>query len=374
MDASQANIWILKANFKPDNYGLLSGILEDAISSWSMEVTILLGANKDLESEKDQGSYTSLLRKGARLIQGTIAMVDANDVENIIDDLCTTTSPCTSPALNASQPTQRHRTLSDESAGRIVTAAELGLHFRRATTVPYNSFLWKMLRHLVDVISPNSHISYPTSFMGFTKAVWTDLMVQFANYWERKEMIPLIDIFGELPDEPACGDYDDSGSQTKPAFIDFRFNLLHQKLTMVNCCIARELTRREDDLSLSPPFSKPTSPSSIDSTSEEARPVLPEDHSGSKQTSVSGSAEPEGDTAKDATVDSKIAEDKQASLAEAVGAMDLGTGSNTLETTKATPPVVYQGKGGLKPYKDLKLLVTGEPMMIPKLQVRNSPC
>jgi hypothetical protein len=385
MDASQANIWILKSNFKPDDYGLLSGILEDAISSWSMEMTSLLGANKDLESEKDQGSYTSLLRKGARLIQGTIAMVDASDVENIVEDLFTAPSPCASTAPNTSQPTQRRRTLSEKSTGRIVTAAELGLHFRRATTVPYNSFLWKMLRHLVDVISPNSHISYPTSLMGFIKAVWADLMVQFDGCWERKEMIPLVDIFGELPDEPACGDYDDSGSQTKIAFIDFRYNLLHQKLTMVNCCIARELTRRQDDSSPSPPSSTPTSPSSIGSTSEKEVPVLPKEQSGSKRTSVSELVAPEDDTLMDATADNKTpddssgssncsSEDRQTPLAEALGVKDLSTGSDTLGTTKSTPPVVYQGKGGLKPYKDLKLLATGEPLMIPKLQVRKSHC
>ncbi|KAG9067430.1 Rab3 GTPase-activating protein catalytic subunit [Linnemannia hyalina] len=375
MDASQANIWILKAIFKPDDYGLLSVILEDAISSWSAEVTSLLEANKDLESDKDQGSYTSLLRKGARLIQGTIAMVDASDVENIIDDLCTTPSPSTAPVPATSQPTQRHRSLSQGHVGQIVTAAELGLHFRRATTVPYNSFLWKMLRHLVDVISPNSHISYPTSFMGFTKAVWADLLVQFADYWKRKEMIPLIDIFGGVTDE---FDDESSGTPTKTAFIDFRFNLLHQKLTMINCCIARELARQQDDPSPSPSSSTPTSPLSTGIASEEASPVLPKEQPEATQASLLGSPEPEDDTAKDTIADDKASvdsssstssvEEKQEALAEAVGAVDLNLGNDSPEMTEATLPAVRQGKGGLKPYKDLKLLVTGEPLMIPKLQ------
>ncbi|KAF9155433.1 Rab3 GTPase-activating protein catalytic subunit [Linnemannia schmuckeri] len=379
MDASQANIWILKAIFKPDDYGMLSVILEDAISSWSAEVTSLLEANKDLESDKDQGSYTSLLRKGARLIQGTIAMVDVNDVENIVDDLCTTPPPSASPAPASSQPTQRHRTFSQGSAGRIVTAAELGLHFRRATTVPYNSFLWKMLRHLVDVISPNSHISYPTSFMGFTKAVWADLLVQFDNYWKRKEMIPLIEIFGGMTDESDDGDNESSGVPIKTAFIDFRFNLLHQKLTMINCCIARELARRQDDPSPSPPTSSstPTSPST-GSASEEATPVQPKEQPEAKGDVLSGSSELEDNTSKDAIADDKArpdssgstnaVEEKSEALNEAVGAMNLSVCSDSPEATKAMPLVAHQGKGGLKPYKDLKLLATGEPLMIPKLQ------
>ncbi|KAF8939737.1 Rab3 GTPase-activating protein catalytic subunit [Haplosporangium gracile] len=384
MDANQANIWILKAIFKPDDYGMLSVILEDAISSWSVEVTSLLEANKDLESDKDQGSYTSLLRKGARLIQGTIAMVDVNDVENIVDDLCTTSSPSASPPPTSSQPTQRQRTFSQGSAGRIVTAAELGLHFRRATTVPYNSFLWKMLRHLVDVISPNSHISYPTSFMGFTKAVWADLLVQFDDYWRRKEMIPLIDIFGGVSDESDDGDNESSGAPIKTAFIDFRFNLLHQKLTMINCCIAWELARRQDDPSPSPSSSTPTAPSSTCNASEETIPVLPKEQPEAKRDLLPESPELEDNTSVDAIADDKARADSSGStsgvegkpeaLNEAMGAMNLSVCSDSPEATKATPPVAHQSKGGLKPYKDLKLLATGELLMVPKLQAANPGC
>ncbi|KAF9124212.1 Rab3 GTPase-activating protein catalytic subunit [Mortierella sp. 14UC] len=393
MDASQANIWILKALFKPDDYGLLSGILEDAVSSWSMEVSNLLGSSKDQAEEKDEGSYTSLLRKGARLIQGTIAMVDASDVENIVDDLCTPPPPfaSSSPNINnndaASQPANRHRqrTQSQEKAVRVVSAAELGLHFRRATTVPYNSFLWKMLRHLVDVISPNSHISYPTSFMGFTKAVWADLLMQFDGYWERKEMIPLIDIFGEGLDESVYYEDDGSGFPTKPAFIDFRFNLLHQKLSMINCCISRELARRQDEQSSPPSSSTPASTSSDSSASGESNPVLTKEQPSPKPASVSGSAEPGGDASKDATEDdttltdsssSTSADETQEALAEALVEMDINASSTSIKTTAAAPPpkddsdttTSRQGEGGLKPFKDLKLLATGAPLMIPKLQ------
>ncbi|KAF9906522.1 Rab3 GTPase-activating protein catalytic subunit [Linnemannia zychae] len=433
MDASQANIWILKALFKPDDYELLSGILEDAVSSWSMEISNLLGSSKDQASDKDERSYTSLLRKGARLIQGTIAMVDASDVENIVEDLCTTPSPSASPSTSTdshnsvSHPADR-RTQSQEKAGRVVPAAELGLHFRRATTVPYNSFLWKMLRHLVDVISPNSHISYPTSFMGFTKAVWADLLVQFEGYWERKEMIPLIDIFGEGLDGSLYWEDDGSGSPTKPAFIDFRFNLLHQKLSMINCCIFREISRQQDEQSSSP---SSTSVSSADSSSEESNPVLPNGQSSPKSALVSGSSESGDDVPKEATADGTAATDEiaatgetadtdekpateetptasetaatdeaattgetaaadgaaatssspsadgsQEAMAEALGEMDISASSTSSKTTAATPSpkggnettTSRQGEGGLRPFKDLKVLATGAPLMIPKLQ------
>ncbi|KAG0278515.1 Rab3 GTPase-activating protein catalytic subunit [Linnemannia exigua] len=391
MDASQANIWILKAIFKPDDYGLLSGILEDAVSSWNVEVKSLLGASKDQASEKGEGSYTSLLMKGARLIQGTIAMVDASDVENIVDDLCTTPSPSASITpyndnTNAAlQPTQRQRSHSQGTTDRVISAAELGLHFRRATTVPYNSFLWKMLRHLVDVISPNSHISYPTSFMGFTKAVWADLLMQFDVYWERKEMIPLIDIFGEAVDEYASDDDDGSGSLIKATFIDFRFNLMHQKLSMINCCISWELALRQDEQSSSPSPTTSTS-SSADSAAEESSPELPKEQPSLKPTSVSGSAEPGDDAPMVATADDTKpsdsinrgsgAEVKHDALAESLGEMDINASATLPKSTTATPPpkdavetkISHHSEGGLKPFKDLKLLATGAPMMVPKLQ------
>jgi hypothetical protein len=318
-------------------------------------------------------------------------MVDASDVENIIDDLCTTPSSSTPPCPDinnhnaASGLTNRYqRTQSQEKTGRVVSAAELGLHFRRATTVPYNSFLWKMLRHLVDVISPNSHISYPTSFIGFTKAVWADLLVQFDGYWERKEMIPLIDIFGEGLDESMYYEDDRSGSLTKPAFIDFRFNLLHQKLSMVNCCISRELARRQDE-QVPSPSSTPATPRG-DSSSEEPDLVLPKGQSNSRPVSMSGSTELEDDASKDATEDATTpsniisisnVDETQEALAKSLDKMDVNASSTSPNTTVAIPSpkddcdaiTLPQGEGGLKPFRDLKLLATGAPLMIPKLQV-----
>ncbi|KAF9178014.1 hypothetical protein BGZ51_008181 [Haplosporangium sp. Z 767] len=252
MDANQANIWIINATFKADDYGLLSGMLEDIISSWNMEVSSSAEAsNKHQESDKDQSSYISMLRRGARLIQGSIAMVDAADVDNIVKTLLSISTP--------SQPLQEQpehtRTLSDESTIRVVSAAELGLHFRHATTVPYGSFLWKMLQQLIDVLVPNSHISYPTTFMGFLKAVWAELLKRFSEHWEQKRMIPWVDIYSEpSPPERRQGDESilsrDEQSQeqkSRGATIDLRFTLLHQKLAMINCCIAREHDRNQEE-------------------------------------------------------------------------------------------------------------------------------
>jgi hypothetical protein len=124
----------------------------------------------------------------------------------------------------------------------------LGLLFRHATTVPYNSFLWKMVQHLLDVISPNSDISYATSVMGFLKVLWSELLKKLYQHWEDSQLIPLVDIFGDgySHQTRTNSDVAENEPEKKPVAIDLRYNLLHQKLSMLNCCIARQIARNRD--------------------------------------------------------------------------------------------------------------------------------
>ncbi|KAF9152879.1 Rab3 GTPase-activating protein catalytic subunit [Linnemannia schmuckeri] len=233
MDASYANIWILHATFKEGDYGILSGIMEDAIASWSSE-SVRQG-RADGKAPKDQTYSDALLNKGAKLIQGTITMVDTMDVENIIDALFE--MPVVEPSTKSTPTTK----LETECGVRIIPASELGLHFKHATTVPYNSFLWRMIQYLLDVISPNSNISYATSVMGFLKVLWSELLKQFYARWENSLLIPMVDIYGGT-----CESESGSDGERKPVAIDLRYNLLHQKLSMLNCCIARQITRNKE--------------------------------------------------------------------------------------------------------------------------------
>lgn len=234
MDAGYANIWVLNATFKEGDYGILSGIMEDAIASWSSES---VGRGRaDGKAQKDQTYSGALLNKGAKLIQGTITMVDTMDVENIVDalfEMPVVEPPATSTASNK---------IETECGVRIIPASELGLQFKYATTVPYNSFLWRMIQYLIDVISPNSEISYATSVMGFLKVLWSELLKQFYTRWENSRLIPMVDIYGGGAYESEAG----SGGERKPVAIDLRYNLLHQKLSMLNCCIARQIVRNKE--------------------------------------------------------------------------------------------------------------------------------
>ncbi|KAF9961595.1 Rab3 GTPase-activating protein catalytic subunit [Mortierella alpina] len=414
MDASQANIWLLKASFRTDDYGILCGILEDVIASWSMEASSSLRvSSKDQgSSEKEHHSYGSLLRKGARIIQGTIAMVDAVDVLNIVQALFPKSAQ-TSAETRPTMPTpsgRRHAPSAGGSSTRIVSAAELSLHFRHATIVPHNSFLWKMIKHLVDVVSPDSHITYPTSFMGFLKAVWTEVIKELESHWERGQMIPLVDIYSasepdsDVADE-AAPDSDTDPLQQEPRIeaIDLRFNLMHQKLSMINCCIARERRQNQNHQPQSPApelsardssayFSASSSPASspVSSTASSSKPsgesvplvassspAMPSNSQESIRVEHSAADEQEPrDIAKDNEQDSEV---------QAVDTNDVGDNG---EISPSTAPVSLEGEvasgtdlaetplddpiareGALKRLGDLTLLETGAPLMIPRLQV-----
>ncbi|KAG0088466.1 Rab3 GTPase-activating protein catalytic subunit [Podila epicladia] len=247
MDACNANIWVIRATFKSDDAGILSGILEETIASWSSETskTSYRGNNSGSggRSQRDP-AYGALLDKGARLIHGTITMVDTIDVDNIIDTLF-------EQSLNSTASTTSSLPMSpmkQDKKSRPYTAAELGLLFRHATTVPYHSFLWKMIQHLLDVISPNSDISYATSVMGFLKVLWSELLKKLYQHWEDSRLIPLVDIYGEgyCHQMRTNSDATEDEQEKKPVAIDLRYNLLHQKLSMLNCCIARQIARNKD--------------------------------------------------------------------------------------------------------------------------------
>ncbi|KAF9576961.1 Rab3 GTPase-activating protein catalytic subunit [Mortierella alpina] len=412
MDASQANIWLLRASFRTDDYGILCGILEDVIASWSMEYSSSLRViSKDQgSSEKEQHSYGSLLRKGARIIQGTIAMVDAVDVLNIVQALCPTSvqTPGETEFTIPTQPRQRHPPFADGGITWVVSAAELSLHFRRATIVPYNSFLWKMIKHLVDVVSPNSHITYPTSFMGFLKAVWTEVVKELQSYWERGEMIPWVDVYSSSISDPADTgeaipatlDVDSPHQKPRIEAIDLRFNLMHQKLSMINCCIARErrqcqdhpppsasnLSARDSSAYFSASSSPASSPASSATSSakssgkSDAPSSLAVLYVSQEFTGAGHSPIIEEEEARDTVLGKQQEEETQTVGANNSGDKDEISPSTELtsleegkvvsgsgqEATPLEEPVAREG--ALKPLGDLTLLETGTPLMIPKLQ------
>ncbi|KAG0324380.1 Rab3 GTPase-activating protein catalytic subunit, partial [Dissophora globulifera] len=379
MDASQANIWIIKALFKSEDYGLLSGILGDVISSWISGLSIASSVGSR-GSEKEQRSYTSLLRKGARLIQGTISMVDAADVDNIAKTLLKTPASSTSQYTSAQLESTQPHIESCLKVHQVVSAAELGLRFRHASIVPQGSLLWKMLIHLVDVISPNSHISYPTSFMGFLKALWAVLLKQITALWEERKMIPWIPVFLEPDVEEQANEisisnqqHNDKDQHTRTPVVDLRFNLLHQKLSMVNCCIVRDHNEREERAAMlrkSPVndnslFSTPSSSATFSESTVQAPAMLVQDSELGASTANAlkdiGTIAPE-ETEGRSQSGQHVNDDEDAE----------GLNYAVKGLTKEDVPVLSKDATSSKPestsFKGLTLLETGASLVVPRLQ------
>ncbi|KAF8987089.1 hypothetical protein BGZ52_006361, partial [Haplosporangium bisporale] len=94
--------------------------------------------------------------------------------------------------------------------------------------------------------------------MGFLKVLWSELLKKLYQHWEESRLIPLVDIYGEGYNHQMrtnSGPTEDE-QERKPVAIDLRYNLLHQKLSMLNCCIARQIARNKDTASHIHPVKK----------------------------------------------------------------------------------------------------------------------
>jgi hypothetical protein len=217
--------------------------------------------------------------------------------------------------------------------------------------------------------------------MGFLKALWADLLKKFSEHWETRTMIPWVQVFKE----PDVEDLEGTDTVTQgdtdvganvPA-IDLRFNLLHQKLSMINCCIARDhALHREDDV--------PSSPSTDDTTalfSATSSPVP-----SPKPTSVPGTlassaiihegvVEQEGESTKGTEAQGQSNQDSKVSLGSLSDAtlkleQTLITEQEPLELARSSSRrSEARNSKDTDSFKGITLLGTGLPLVIPKLQV-----
>lgn len=102
-------------------------------------------------------------------------------------------------------------------------------------TVPPDSFLWHLAHRLLDCASPSTSLTYRhTSVSSFLKAVWAEVLVALEQCLEQGAAVPGVNWSGSSDSDPGPS-------------IDLRRALLHQKLSMLNCCI-RERNKRVGQL------------------------------------------------------------------------------------------------------------------------------
>jgi hypothetical protein len=92
-------------------------------------------------------------------------------------------------------------------------------------TVPKQSLLWKLAVRLFDSCSHSpEYLSFDVGMIPLFRGIWVDFLRHIQYYWDQAIYIPNVDILLE------------SGE----VGINREFNLLHQKIAMLNCCIYRK--------------------------------------------------------------------------------------------------------------------------------------
>ncbi|CAG8656870.1 14492_t:CDS:10 [Dentiscutata erythropus] len=293
MDAMGASIWLLKCKFyQEDNlHGLLSSLIDNTISSW-----IIDSGNNNLETSNNReprkipnrdlpGSFNNYdLFETARYVRqstGLIVDMDDVDIDNILRVLFN--------VPRNKRPTPYNSEGIKTSSGiTLLSAATLGLHFNHARTVPYKSFMWNLLEYLLETVSRASNFrSY--SLLGSLKIVWNEVLKRIRWHWERNDPIPDVSIFNWSDNSSSLPFHRDingstienkSGSKNDNTTIgiDMRFNLVHQKLCMINCCIERLRQSQKNNPTLSTSFnsSKEQLPESNSFGSLESSSIKPD--------------------------------------------------------------------------------------------------
>ncbi|CAI2185722.1 9602_t:CDS:10 [Funneliformis geosporum] len=282
VDAVRAPIWILGCNFCPEHqlHALLSSILDTTIISLDCDDEFSEISNNSkgkLRNKSFKGqindipgtfkTYDLVSYDTIRFSNSTAdGIVDMDDVD--IDNILNVLFHQLSNKILPNNHDERINTLSDIP---LLSASSLGLSFRDARTVPYKSLLWNLLECLLETVSPMT--SSRGSFLGSLKILWNEILREIRRHWERVEPLPDVNICNMSENENVSSmvhqndllPIDDNKvrnstvekTNLRNVGIDMRYNLIHQKLCMMNCCTARMRQYQKYNPMLS------TSPSSI---------------------------------------------------------------------------------------------------------------
>ncbi|CAG8527251.1 3800_t:CDS:2, partial [Paraglomus occultum] len=262
MDAVGAPIWSLTCKFATEEtpYAQLASILQEAIQSWLRDISNTISANTPIYHRLPRPDFVRTKSFAEQQeLQGSVALtiVDMVDIDNVMHALF---DPYRNGGLapeTATEPTILPNGIT------FMNATALDLNFRHGTIVPAMSLLWNLLEYLLESVSPATNSQ--SSLMGSLKIIWNEMLKRIRQCWERRETVPNVDIYRMLDNRErnyARDGFANNGlsksstehNDRKRIGIDLRFNIVHQKLCMINCCIERlrKLQRDGTPLSTSP--------------------------------------------------------------------------------------------------------------------------
>ncbi|KAG2227735.1 hypothetical protein INT45_004777 [Circinella minor] len=131
---------------------------------------------------------------------------------------------------------------------RVYTPGALGYRIKRGTPVPYKSFFWNFMLLSLHSLSDSSKLQSGQSCIGFLRVLWIEVVRQIRWHWEHLQRIPNVDtsLYDQWSDDDKTEKMDNNNEYPDVHGIDLRFNIIHQKLAMVNCCIQRRLDNGDE--------------------------------------------------------------------------------------------------------------------------------
>ncbi|KAL9542521.1 hypothetical protein MBANPS3_008571 [Mucor bainieri] len=248
MDALTAKQWQILREFAPVNQqrAYLATLMEQVVESWvkdptNREYLAPYDDNNDESTSDSAGLMHNLFAAGNRhkfssQVAGTTisSSSTSNSTSGLADSVTLAKPDAVDDVLTAlfyPVPTKTDDSDTDKRKSapcRFDSTQKLALKLKTGSAVPYRSFLWHLLLYSLEAASKKS----TTDFMGFLRVVWVEVLKQIRWHWENAEPIPGLNPY-------LYDDAQDLDKNSKTLGIDLRYNILHQKISMVNCCILR---------------------------------------------------------------------------------------------------------------------------------------
>ncbi|KAI9296473.1 hypothetical protein K502DRAFT_174597 [Neoconidiobolus thromboides FSU 785] len=190
---------------------LLSRNLKDIINSWSdSDSNFMFSMENEEISHVRRNSNTSInISSPLNYSKYSISKLTEKIIHSLFNEV---TYTCTK-SVNF----RKSSNLDD-----VLSTPYLAFNFFSSRAVPYQSFLWKLIYNCLIMVSTSDDYK-KLDLNSILRAAWNEIVRMLRSYWENKTIIPNVN----TPHNE--GKYE----------VDLRFNILHQKISMLNYCIDR---------------------------------------------------------------------------------------------------------------------------------------
>ncbi|KAI7891390.1 Rab3 GTPase-activating protein catalytic subunit-domain-containing protein [Mucor mucedo] len=232
MDALTAKQWQISRELAPKSQqrAYLSTLLEQAIGSWNKDPS-----NKDYIASYDDSNDDSI-SESISLMRNLFAPANSHTMGSGDQQVNFFKSDQVDNVINALFESMQSPIEEETATKGFLSTKQLCLRLKTGSSVPYRSFLWNLMLYTLEEASPtseNGKKQNASNFLGFLKIIWLEVLRKIRWHWEN--LVPIPDL------DPYLYDSTTNMDQSSSLGIDLRYNILHQKISMVNCCIIRKL-------------------------------------------------------------------------------------------------------------------------------------